>query len=143
MKVIVFQIQPLQGRLKSQFIKIVLLALITVAIIAIPSVSAMATMPGNHTSSGVSNMTFVGNMTGGRNMMMPGDNMTFGAPLQNAKIHLTEAIIDLKNGNTKGAMTEMNLTDQAIKAHEQEIKGMMMEVKGMMAHMKGNTTSSS
>jgi hypothetical protein len=40
-------------------------------------------------------------------------------------------------------MTEMNLTDQAIKAHEQEIKGMMMEVKGMMAHMKGNTTSSS
>jgi hypothetical protein len=41
--------------------------------------------------------------------------------------------MDLKNGNTKGAMAEMNLTDQAIKAREQEIKGMMMEVKGMMA----------
>jgi len=49
--------------------------------------------------------------------------MTFGASLQNAKMHLTEAIIDLKNGNTKGAMTEMNLTDQAIKAHEQESRG--------------------
>ena len=74
---------------------------------------------------------------------MPGGNMTFGAPLQNAKMHLTEAIMDLKSGNTKGTMTEMNLTDQAIKVHEQEIKSMMMEVKGMMAHKKGNTTSSS
>jgi hypothetical protein len=86
-KVIVFQIQPLQGRLKSQFIKIVLLALLTTAI---PFVSAMATLPGNYTSSGVSNMTFVGNMTGGTRMMMPGGNMTFGASLQNAKMHLTE-----------------------------------------------------
>jgi hypothetical protein len=144
MKVIVFQIQPLQGRLKSQFIKIVLLALLTtVLIIAIPSVSAMATMPGNHTSSGASNMTFVGNMTGGRSMMMPGGKMTFGASLQNAKMHLTEAIKDLKSGNTSGALMELNLTDQGIKMHEQEIKSMMMEVKGMMVQMKGNKTSSS
>jgi hypothetical protein len=92
---------------------------------------------------GGGNMTFVGNMTGGRSMMMPGGNMTFGASLQNAKMHLTEAIMDLKIGNTKGAMMELNLTDQGIKMHEQEIKSMMMEVKGMMAHMKGNTTSSS
>src|SRR5215469_15660790 len=112
MKITVFQIQPIE-RLKSQFIKIVLLALLTtVLIIAIPSVLAMATMPGKHTSSGVSNMMFVGNMTGGRSMMMPGGNMTFGASLQNAKMHLTEAIMDLKSGNTKGAMMELNLTDQ-------------------------------
>jgi hypothetical protein len=139
MKTIVFQIQLFQGRLKSQLIiKIVVLALLTtVVIIAIPSVSGMAT------SSGVSNMTFVGNMTGGRSMMMPGGNMTFGTSLQNAKMHLTEAIMDLKSGNTKGAMMELNLTDQGIKIHEQEIKSMMMEVKGMTAHMKGNTTSSS
>jgi len=144
MKIIVFQIQPLQGLLKSQLIiKIVVLSLLTtVVIIVIPSVSGMATMPDNHTSS-VFNMTFVGNMMGGKSMMMPGGNMTFGASLQNAKMHLTEAIMDLKSGNTKGTMTEMNLTDQAIKVHEQEIKSMMMEVKGMMAHMKGNTTSSS
>src|SRR5215831_3806075 len=142
MKIIVLQIQPLQGRLKAHLIiKIVVLVLLTtVVIIVIPSVSGMATMPGNHTSS-VSNMTFVGNMTGGRSMMMPGGNMTFGASLQNAKMHLTEAIMDLKSGNTKSAMMELNLTDQGIKMHEQELKSMMMEVKGMMAHMKGNTTS--
>ena len=107
-----FQIQPLQGRLKSQFIKIFLLVLLTTVLItAIPSVSAMATMPGNHTSSGASNMTFVGNMTGGRSMMMPGSNMTFGASLQNAKMHLTEAIMDLKSGNTSGALMELDLKD--------------------------------
>jgi hypothetical protein len=103
--------------------------------------------PDNHTGIRVSgrdgNMTFVGNMTGGRSMMMPGGNMTFGASLRNAKMHLMEAIMDLKTGNTKGAMMEMNLTDQGIKMHEQEIKSMMMEVKSMMDQMKGNTTSSS
>jgi len=67
MKIILFQIQPLQGRLKSQLIiMIVVLTLLTiVVIIAIPSVSGMATMPRNHTSSGVTNMTFVGNMMEG------------------------------------------------------------------------------
>ena len=54
-----------------------------------------------------------------------------------------EAIMDLKTGNVKRAMMELNLTDQGIKMHEQEIKSMMMELKSMMAHMKGNTTSSS
>jgi hypothetical protein len=58
-------------------------------------------------------------------------------------MHLMEAIMDLKTGNAKGAMMELNLTDQGIKMHEQEIKSMMMELKSMMAHMKGNTTSSS
>jgi hypothetical protein len=142
MKITVFQIQPTE-RLRSQLIiKLVLLALITtMVIITVPSVLVMATMPGKHTR--VANMTFVGNMTGGRSMMMPGGNMTFGASLQNAKMHLTEAMMDLKSGNTKGAMMELNQTDQGIKMHEQEIKSMMMEVKGMMAHMKGNTTSSS
>ena len=84
-----------------------------------------------------------GNMMPKKNMTMPDGNMTFGASLQNAKMHLMEAIMDLKSGNTKGAMMEMNLTDQGIKMHEQEIKSMMMEVKSMMAQMKGNTTSSS
>jgi hypothetical protein len=54
-------------------------------------------------------------------------------------MHLLEAMMDLKIGNTKGAMAELNLTDQSIKMHEQEIKSMMMEVKSMMGQMKGNT----
>ena len=71
--------------------------------------------------------------------------ITPGIPvaLQNAKMHLMEAVMDLKSGNTKGAMMEMNSTDRGIKMHEQEIKSMMMEVRSMMAQMKGNTTSSS
>jgi hypothetical protein len=131
----------------SMLVVLTLSTVATVVKIPVQSVSAMTTTLGNQTSirsgGGGGNMTFVGNMTGGRSMMMPGGNMTFGASLQNAKMHLTEAIMDLKTGNTKGATMELNLTDQGIKMHEQEIKSMMMEVKGMMAHMKGNTTSSS
>jgi len=52
---------------------------------------------------------------------------------------MMEAIMDLKTGNTQGAVMELNLTAQGIKMHEQEIKSMMMEVKSML--MKGNATS--
>ena len=65
--------------------------------------------------------------------------MTFGASLQNAKMHLTEAIMDLNNGNTKGAAMEMNLTAQSIRLHEQELKVMMMEIKNMMTAMKAGS----
>jgi hypothetical protein len=79
-----------------------------------------------------------------KNMAMPGGNMTFGASLQNAKMHLTEAIMDLKSGNTKGAAMELNLTVQDIRMHEKELKIMMMQVKNMMTNMKesNNTTTS-
>ncbi|MGB6534321.1 MAG: hypothetical protein WBF33_40090 [Candidatus Nitrosopolaris sp.] len=143
----------MQTCLKFRIIFTVVLAVIslsTVGMVArIPIVlAAITTMPSNQTTvggggTGGGNMTFLGNMIPKKNMTMPGGNMTFGASLQNAKMHLMEAIMDLKSGNTKGAMVEMNLTDQGIKTHEQEIKTMMMEVKNMMAEMKGNTTSSS
>lgn len=102
-------------------------------------------MPNNQTNFSGSatvggNMTFLGNMMPRKSMMMPGGNMTFGTSLQSAKMHLMEAIMDLKVGNTKGTMMELNLTAQAIKVHEQEIKSMMMEVKNMMMRMKGNVT---
>jgi hypothetical protein len=97
-----------------------------------PLASALALMPGNQAIS-----------TGGKNMTMPGGNMTFGTSLQNAKMHLMEAIMDLKTGNTKGTMMELNLTAQGIKMHEQEIKSMMMGVKSMMIGNKGNATSPS
>ena len=32
--------------------------------------------------------------------------MTFGASLQNAKKHLSEAILDLKSGNTNGTKSD-------------------------------------
>jgi hypothetical protein len=122
------------------------LSIVTTALrIPIPLISAMTKMPSNQTSlsgsgTGGGNMTFVGNMMPRKNMTMPGGNMTFGVSLQNAKMHLMEAITDLKTGNTKGTMMELNLTAQGIKMHEQEIKIMMMEVKSMMMAMKGNAT---
>ena len=72
----------------------------TVVRIPIWLILAMTTMPSNQTSlsrggTGGGNMTFVGNMMPRKNMTMPGGNMTFGASLQNAKMHLKEAIMDL------------------------------------------------
>ena len=72
-----------------------------------------------------------------KSMMIPGGNMTFGSSLENAKMHLMEALMDLKDGDTKGAMMQLNMTDQAIKLHERELEGMMLTMKG------NNMTSSS
>lgn len=127
--------------------------------ILVATASSLTLMPANQTDNGMlksmtihggnlsgGNMTFVGNMMPGKNMTMPGGNMTFGSSLHSAKMHLMEAMIDLKAGNMKEAMMELNLTNQGIKMHELEIKNMMMEVKSMMtAKMKeaSNTTSAS
>jgi hypothetical protein len=119
--------------------------------LTVPALSAM-TLASNQTSTGVEknmtnprggSMTFVGNMMSGKNMTMPGGNMTFGASLQNAKMYLMEAMMDLKGGDAKAAMIELNLTVQGIKMHEQEIKSMMMEVKSIMTKNKeaSNMTS--
>ena len=74
------------------------------------------------------NMSAVNNQT----MMMPGGNMTFGSSLDNAKMHLMEAIMDLNEGNIKGAIMQLNMTDQGIKMHEKEMMDMM---KGMKPNM--------
>jgi len=67
------------------------------------------------------NMSAVNNQT----MMMPGGNMTFGSSLDNAKMHLMEAIMDLNEGNIKGANMQLNMTDQGMKMHEKDMMDMM------------------
>ena len=62
-------------------------------------------------------------------MMMPGGNMTFGLSLDNAKMHLMEAIMDLNEGDVNGAIMQLNMTDQAIKMHEKEMLNMMNTMK--------------
>lgn len=62
-------------------------------------------------------------------MMMPGGNMTFGSSLDNAKMHLMEAIMDLNAGDIKGAIMQLNMTEQGIKMHEKEMLEMMNSVK--------------
>jgi hypothetical protein len=69
-----------------------------------------------------------------KNMMMPGGNMTFGSSLDNARMHLTQAIMDLNEGNVEGAMMQLNLTEEGISMHEKE----MME---MMKFMQQNVSS--
>lgn len=62
-------------------------------------------------------------------MMMPGGNMTFGSSLDNAKMHLMEAIMDLNEEDIKGAIMQLNMTEQGIKMHEQEMQNMMNSMK--------------
>ena len=72
-----------------------------------------------------------------KSMMMSRGNMTFGSSLENAKMHLLEALMDLKNGDTEEAAMQLNMTDQAIRLHERELESMMLAMK------ENNMTSSS
>jgi len=64
-----------------------------------------------------------------QSMMMPGGNMTFGSSLDNARMHLMEAIMNLNEGDIKGAMMQINMSDQGIKMHEKEMMEMMKIMK--------------
>jgi len=66
-------------------------------------------------------------------MMMPGVNMTFGSSLEDARMHLDQAYMNLNEGNIKGAIIQLNMTAESISMHENE----MME---MMKSMQQNTS---
>lgn len=76
-------------------------------------------------------------------MMMPGGNMTFGSSLNNARMHLMEAIMDLNEGNIKGAIMQLNMTDQGIKMHEKEMMDMMKIMKPNMSSNISKTQNES
>jgi hypothetical protein len=63
---------------------------------------------------------------GNNSMMLPGSNMTFGSSLDNAKMHLMEAIMDID-----GALMQLNMTANDIKIHEQEMADMMLMINKM------------
>jgi len=73
-------------------------------------------------------------------MMMPGGLMTFGSSLDNARMHLMEAIMDIKEGNIKGAIMQLNMTDQGIKMHEKEMMDMKNSMKSYMSATVSNKT---
>jgi Tfp pilus assembly protein PilV len=79
------------------------------------------------------NQSAVDNQT----MMMLAGSMTFGSSLDNARMHLMEAIMDLNEGDIKGAIMQLNMTDQGIKMHEKE----MMEMKNTMKPNMSSTTN--
>ena len=65
------------------------------------------------------------------NTMLPGSNMTFGSSLDNAKMHLLEAIVDIEDNNINGALMQLNMTSKDIKMHEQEMADMMSMINKM------------
>jgi hypothetical protein len=75
--------------------------------------------------------------------MMPGGNMSFGSSLDNARMHLMEAIMDLNEGNIKGAIMQLNMTDQGIKMHEKEMMDMMKIMKPNMSSNISKTQNES
>ena len=66
-------------------------------------------------------------MTSETNIIKSTRNMTFGSALDIAKMHLTEAMMDLEQGNTKGAMMQLKMTQEGIKMHEIEMMQMLTE----------------
>jgi CBS-domain-containing membrane protein len=61
-------------------------------------------------------------------VMLPGSNMTFGSSLDNAKMHLMEAIMDIEDNNIDGALMQLNMTSNYIKMHEYEMADMMLMI---------------
>ena len=78
-----------------------------------------------------------------QSMMMPGGTMTFGSSLDNARMHLMEAIMDLNQGDIKGAIMQLNMTDQGIKMHEKEMMDMMKSMKPNMSTTISKTQNES
>jgi hypothetical protein len=70
-------------------------------------------------------------VNGNNSMMLPGSNMTFGSSLDNAKMHLMEAVMDIKDNKIDGALMQLNMTSNDIKIHEQEMADMMLMMNKM------------
>jgi len=94
---------------------------IAIGITVLIAVTSKVIFSDDLSANDTENMSAVNNQT----MMMPGGNMTFGSSLDNAKMHLMEAIMDLNEGDIKGAIMQLNMTDQGIKMHEKDMMDMM------------------
>ena len=70
-------------------------------------------------------------VNGNNSIMLPGSNMTFDSSLDNAKMHLMEAIMDIEDNNIEGALMQLNMTSKDIKMHEQEMADMMLMINKM------------
>ena len=114
---------------------------ISVLVIAISVTVLLAVTAGAVSSQDLSvNDTQNKSATTNQTMMMPGGLMTFGSSLDNARMHLLEAIMDIKEGNIKGAIMQLNMTDQGIKMHEKEMMDMKNSLKSYMSATVSNKT---
>ena len=109
---------------------------ITISVTVLLAVTAGAVSSQDLSVNDTQNKSATTNQT----MMMPGGLMTFGSSLDNARMHLLEAIMDIKKGNIKGAIMQLNMTDQGIKMHEKEMMDMKNSMKPYMSATVSNKT---
>jgi len=109
---------------------------ITISVTVLLAVTAGAVSSQDLSVNDTQNKSATTNQT----MMMPGGLMTFGSSLDNARMHLMEAIMDIKEGNIKGAIMQLNMTDQGIKMHEKEMMDMKNSMKPLMSATVSNKT---
>lgn len=95
-----------------------LLLVTTISLLSFYNEESYATEENNFTNKDINELEIIASKV---KMTMPGTNMTFGVPLDNAKMHLLEAEMDLKEDNIVGALIQLNLTSKAIKMHEKEL----------------------
>ena len=115
------------------------LLLIAIGVTILVAVTSKVIFSQNLSVNDTQDKSAVNNQT----MMMPGGNMTFGSSLDNARMHLMEAIMDLNEGNIKGAIKQLNMTDQGIKMHEKEMMDMMKSMKPNMSATISKTQNES
>ena len=63
--------------------------------------------------------------------MIAGINMTFGSSLDNAKIYLIKAMMDIKDNSIDGALMQLNMTCNYIKMHEHEMTEVMLIINNI------------
>lgn len=116
------------------FIKIISLLIIIFVLVFI-SINSLSikVLALNKDSVTIPTLVYDNELINNRNnsLMLPGSNMTFGSSLDNAKMHLMEAIMDIENNNIKGALMQLNMTSSYIKMHEQEMAYMTLMINKM------------
>ena len=109
---------------------------IAISVSVLLAVTAGAVLSQDLSENDTQNKSAITNQT----IMMPGGSMAFGSSLDNARMHLLEAIMDIKEGNIKGAIMQLNMTDQGIKMHEKEMMDMKNSMKSYMSATVSNKT---
>jgi hypothetical protein len=109
---------------------------IAIGVTVLLAVTSKVTFSQGPSVNDTQNKSAVDNQT----MMMLAGTMTFGSSLDNARMHLMEAIMDLNEGDIKGAIMQINMTDQGIKMHEKEMMIMKNSMKPNMSTTISNKT---
>jgi hypothetical protein len=113
---------------KEEFVVVKMMSLIIFFVLALIFINSIFIKILALNDKYVNAITFYDNNSsdnGNSSMMLPGKNMTFGSSLDNAKMHLMEAIMDIKDNNIDGALMQLNMTSNDINMHEHEMADMM------------------